>query len=127
MRHRALRIITGITLAVLLGMNSVFLQSVAWLSMTVSYSQQVPVSTAVSWTFDGQHPCQICRLAKKAASDEHKDQAAPLSVKIEAVAPIAGEIYVPQTCRPEARFAEVALPQPRSQRPSLPPPRAFRA
>ena len=117
------RILVGISLALLLGWNSAFLQGVAWCSMVVSYGQQVPLRTAVSWTFDGKHACRLCHLAQKTASDEHQPQTVQLSLKIDAVVPGNSELAVPAVPSPTAVFARSSFPPSRSLRPVLLPPR----
>jgi hypothetical protein len=49
------------------------LQGVAWLKMIHDYSQMVPFTEAVSMTFSGQYPCEICKaLAEKKQSQNDK-------------------------------------------------------
>jgi hypothetical protein len=46
------------------------LQSVAWSRMLMSYSQEGRFATAVVKTFDGQHPCALCkRIAQSKAAE----------------------------------------------------------
>ena len=52
-------------LMVSVGMHWALLQSIAWTSMLVRYSQQgYSVSAALVQTFDGKHPCKICRVTE---------------------------------------------------------------
>ena len=37
------------------------LQSVAWTGMLIKYSQQDGLAEAVAETFDGHHPCHLCK------------------------------------------------------------------
>ncbi len=49
------------------------LQSVAWVQMLGDYSQRTgSVAVAVTETFDGQHPCELCRQIQAAKANEHK-------------------------------------------------------
>jgi hypothetical protein len=63
-------------LMVSIGMHWALLQSIAWASMLARYSQQgYSVSTALAQTFDGKHPCKICRVTesgRKAQSSAEK-------------------------------------------------------
>jgi hypothetical protein len=53
------------------------MQCVAWAGMLVSYSQKSTVVEAVEKTFDGAHPCALCRAIQK--TEPKKDApAAPL-------------------------------------------------
>jgi len=49
-----------------------FLQSAAWLGMVVSYSQNAPFSIALENTFDGQHPCGLCKLVQEGKKSERQ-------------------------------------------------------
>ena len=52
-------------LAAALGLSGghwMLLQSVAWAGMIVEYSRHAPLQTALEETFDGKHPCPMCRM-----------------------------------------------------------------
>jgi hypothetical protein len=47
------------------------LQCVAWATMIRDYAQVVPLSEAVSMTFSGNYPCEMCKaIAEKKAADD---------------------------------------------------------
>ncbi len=49
------------------------LQCIAWVKMVHDYAQVVPLGEAVSMTFSGQYPCEICKaIAEKKNSDTQK-------------------------------------------------------
>lgn len=48
----------------------VILQSVAWAQMWVRYSRTETVAKAAVQTFDGKHPCAICKRIVRAKSKE---------------------------------------------------------
>lgn len=49
------------------------LQGVAWAKMLHDYSQMVPFTEAVSMTFSGKYPCEICKaIAEKKQSENDK-------------------------------------------------------
>ena len=48
------------------------LQSVAWAGMIVSYSQKAPLKTALAETFDGEHPCPLCKAIAAGKKSERK-------------------------------------------------------
>jgi hypothetical protein len=50
----------------------VVLQSVAWAGMIVSNLRHDSLSTAVSHTFDGQHPCPLCKAIQSSRQSEKK-------------------------------------------------------
>jgi hypothetical protein len=48
------------------------LQGIAWVKMVHDYSQMVPFTEAVSMTFSGKYPCEICKaLAEKQQSADN--------------------------------------------------------
>jgi len=67
-------------LCVTLGFHWGLLQSVAWVGMIVNYSCQGSFREAMSKTFDGQHPCPLCKLVREGKKSEKKP-AAQLNVK----------------------------------------------
>ena len=48
------------------------LQTVAWAKMVVDYSQGASVAEAVAKTFDGDHPCNLCKKISKVRQGEQK-------------------------------------------------------
>jgi hypothetical protein len=42
------------------------------MSMLVSFSQQGGLEEAISKTFDGKHPCKLCKLVSEGKKAEHK-------------------------------------------------------
>lgn len=50
------------------------LQSVAWASMVIRYSEHMPLSQALADTFDGQHPCCLCKAIAAARRSERKSR-----------------------------------------------------
>ena len=68
------RFATVLVLVLSLGLHWALLQSVAWVGMMVSYSRGAALSEAVSKTFDGKHPCPLCKMIKKGRASE-KQQA----------------------------------------------------
>lgn len=49
------------------------LQVVAWTGMVVKYAQSVPLGEALEMTFDGDHPCPLCRVIRKAQTADHQE------------------------------------------------------
>jgi hypothetical protein len=69
-----------LVLVLSLGLHWAFLQTIAWTGMIISYSRDASFSEAVSKTFDGEHPCPMCKVIKKARAEE-KDQQQKQQVK----------------------------------------------
>lgn len=62
------------------GGHLALLQGVAWATMIRDYSRTGSVTAAVEKTFDGKHPCAMC---KKIAAQRSHDEKTPATVKAE--------------------------------------------
>ena len=74
MLKRLPMILIVLALASSIGLHWAFLQAVAWTGMVISYSQDRPVTEAVSDTFDGNHPCKLCKEIATDKRTEKKSQ-----------------------------------------------------
>lgn len=58
------------------------LQTIAWGKMLVDYSKNASLATAISDTFDGEHPCPMCKkIATGKQQEKRENQNAPDSGK----------------------------------------------
>jgi hypothetical protein len=80
---RQTRLLVALTLSLSLGLHWTVLQSVAWMGMIVAYSQNDGLTGALVKTFDGKHPCQICKIVKEGKRSEKKQEVLPLHVKFD--------------------------------------------
>ena len=64
------RFLVVLALAVSVGLHWGFLQSVAWVGMVASYSQDASFAEALGKTFDGKHPCKLCTSIQKGRAEE---------------------------------------------------------
>jgi hypothetical protein len=62
-------------LCLCLGMPWATLQSVAWATMLLKNSRQFSLTEAVSRTFDGEHPCELCKHIARAQHEPVKKAA----------------------------------------------------
>jgi hypothetical protein len=62
----------ALALAGSIGLHWAFLQSVAWVGMIISYSHKASVTEALEKTFDGKHPCPLCKSISKSQKAEKK-------------------------------------------------------
>ena len=51
--------------------------------MIIDYSKRGSLCQAVAQTFDGAHPCSLCRVVNGAKSNEKKSDLQPLTPKID--------------------------------------------
>jgi hypothetical protein len=58
-----------------IGPHWAVLQPVAWATMIVEYSQDAPLAKAIAKTFDGEHPCDLCKHIRRAEHSEKKPEA----------------------------------------------------
>jgi hypothetical protein len=66
-------LVTALTLS--LGFHWAILQSAAWVGMVVKYSECCNFKEALQKTFDGKHPCKLCKLVKEGKQTEKKSEA----------------------------------------------------
>lgn len=60
-------------LMISIGAQWVVLQSAAWVGMVVAYSvEEGSISEGFSKTFDGDHPCPLCKMAEEGRNSEKK-------------------------------------------------------
>jgi hypothetical protein len=99
------------------------LQTVAWTGMLACNLETRSLHDAVTMTFDGQHPCPLCRAIAAAKKSEQKSQITfeqqkldfpPVDGGLVLIAPSRVEIDSPNT------FAGTV-----PQKPPTPPPRGF--
>ncbi len=72
-----------LALSLSLGLHWAVLQSVAWVGMVVNYSQFGPLTEALAKTFDGKHPCSLCKLVDAGKQTEQKQELQKTSAKVE--------------------------------------------
>ena len=124
MTARLPKILIVLALAGSIGLHWSFLQAVAWAGMIVNYSQEAPLGEAVVKTFDGQHPCPLCKQIAKGKQAEKKSVFKFEVRKFEfPYAPVAFIFRSPSW------FQELTVPDQRAgirpHSPPVPPPRIF--
>src|SRR6266446_4517057 len=76
---RVSKLVLVLALASSIGLHWAFLQAVAWTGMVATYSRSLPISQALHKTFDGKHPCQLCKqIAAGKRSEKKSDSDIPL-------------------------------------------------
>ncbi|HKS37333.1 MAG TPA: hypothetical protein VJW76_09105 [Verrucomicrobiae bacterium] len=79
------KLVVVLMLTLTLGLHWAFLQSVAWVGMFVSFSAESPVSVALAKTFDGQHPCNLCKIVKEGKKAEQQQDTPKLLAKLDLI------------------------------------------
>ncbi|MBU6410835.1 MAG: hypothetical protein KGJ60_02410 [Verrucomicrobiota bacterium] len=101
------------------------LQSIAWMGMIVSYSEKAPLTVALKETFDGKHPCCLCK-AIAAAKKSGKNNPSMLRVKkLEFPPAREGVVLVAPTQFESLPRADDTFAESLTQKPPTPPPRGF--
>src|SRR5437588_11130357 len=67
-----------LALVLVTGGHWALLQSVAWVGMAVRYSQESTLRQALVKTFDGQHPCNLCKAVRNGKTSD-KDAPKPIT------------------------------------------------
>ena len=72
MARRLFQLCVAAALIIAVGGHWAVLQSVAWVSMAVNYSQTDSIDVALEKTFSGKNPCKLCLAVKKGKQEEKK-------------------------------------------------------
>lgn len=98
------------------------LQSIAWATMLVKYSQNCPIKQAIAQTFDGDHPCDMCKHISKSREKERKPEAQTNLAKADLIC-VTGRFWLLPPFK-VFRYSNLCLSSEHlSRRPLLPPPR----
>lgn len=84
------------TLLVSMGGHLALLQTVAWGKMMMDFAHQVSFSEAVDKTFDGAHPCALCKVVKKSKSESEKKLLLKSEMKMEVALPAPVKVPFPR-------------------------------
>jgi hypothetical protein len=94
------------TLLVSMGGHLALLQTIAWGNMLVDYSSKGSLTEAVGKTFDGEHPCHLCKVVKKSKSEEKKKPLLKSEMKWEVAMPAPVKVPFPQSVELAFRVTE---------------------
>ena len=70
MLTRLSRIVLAVALAAAIGLHWALLQSIAWTGMVVSRAHTSSLKAALAKTFDGKHPCSLCKQIEQGKRSE---------------------------------------------------------
>lgn len=122
--HIPLRIILIAMIIQMTGGHWMLLQTIAWGRMIVDYSHSSSISTALKETFDGEHPCEMCKGIQKAKQTEKKQEAQQVTVKYDFLFEHRDILIVPPA-PPALRGSLKGAQALRTEPPSLRPPRVL--
>ncbi|MGI9172974.1 MAG: hypothetical protein ACR2F0_06650 [Chthoniobacterales bacterium] len=109
-------------LCLAIGAHSLALQSVAWGTMLVRNAQQTSFVQALAQTFDGTHPCRLCKGINAAQQSEKKSNTTPLTLKPDLICNTRAIVLRPRSTDSDfSSFTARASTQTRV--PPTPPPR----
>jgi hypothetical protein len=98
-------------------------QAVAWSRMLVENTRAGELTQAVRKTFDGQHPCDLCRQIEKGRKAEQKPELQMLLVKLTLFHEQTEVVLVPPGAGERWEVDDVSRSA-RGEQPRLEPPRA---
>jgi hypothetical protein len=121
---------TACLLAVLatLGGHWMALQSVAWVRMISQYAREGSLAGALVKTFDGRHPCALCRVVQQGRQQEQEQNKNLPGLKADPTPELLCEVRPTTVPLPPATAAPAVPFVPRwhtdfSEPPPMPPPR----
>jgi hypothetical protein len=123
MLNRLAKWVVVLMLVLATGGHWAFLQSVAWVSMAVQFSQSDSLPTALQKTLDGQHPCSLCKAIDEGLKDEKEQKMQKLETKLDFFCPGSQAFSLTQRVF-ELPFPASADPHSRADAPPVPPPRS---
>jgi hypothetical protein len=66
-----------VVLVFCMGLHLALLQTVAWTGMLISYSRDGSFAEAVVKTFDGEHPCPLCKVIREGRAEGEEQAGKP--------------------------------------------------
>jgi hypothetical protein len=106
------------------GLHWTLLQSVAWVGMIAGYSEHSTFKVALEKTFDGRHPCCLCKAIAAAKKSQQKNEFALQKQKLE-FPPFKGDFVLIAPSRFEVLPRVNSSAKSLTQKPLLQPPRGF--
>lgn len=78
-----------------LGGHQALLQTVAWGNMLVSFSSSDSLAVAAKKTFDGAHPCSLCKVVSESKKQEEKKPTLKAESKVDVALPAVITLATP--------------------------------
>lgn len=110
-------------LCLAIGLHWVALQSIAWTTMLAANAKQTSFVQAIAKTFDGNHPCDLCKRINTAQHSPKKPEVQPTQAKSDLICAISRVRIIPPFR--DYNYSEGAFHFfERGNSPPVPPPRA---
>jgi len=111
-------------LIVAIGGHWLVLQSAAWVGMFASNLTTTSVAEAWSKTFDGKHPCKLCKVVREGTKAAKKQDSQKIEIKLDLLL-VARQGIIFRWLGPPSLRDCVSLPNTHSDSPATPPPRSL--
>lgn len=98
------------------------LQSLAWLSMTVNFSQTDTLDAAIEKTFSGKNPCNLCHFVAEGKKSERSKELLKPATKLDLISALSFVLPTPAEHSTELT-PFLASGRMRADAPPSPPPR----
>ncbi len=85
----------GLALFLTTGGHLAILQGVAWTNMVRDFAKTESIGTALEKTFDGQHPCTLCKKITETGSGKKDDALASAKSKLGEFLPQSQSLLTP--------------------------------
>lgn len=122
-RARFGKLLLAVTLITAIGGHWALLQSVAWVGMFANNARQGSLTEALEKTFDGNHPCGLCKVVAAGKKAEQKETIVKVEAKLDFwLEPVSALLDAPPPAGQPVIRAETFSP--RVESPPTPPPRA---
>lgn len=105
-----------------LGAHWALLQTVAWTTMLADNLQSGSFQSAIARTFDGQHPCNLCKAITAGKNSEQKNEFSVQKQKLD-FPPHQQNFSLIAPTRPQFTSYTLSISEPAPQKPPTPPPR----
>jgi hypothetical protein len=102
---RASQYLLILTLMVSMGGHLALLQTIAWGNMLISFSSEATLAESLAKTFDGEHPCSLCKVVQENQGEEEKKSLVKSEMKVELAVPAPIEV-------PSPRVSDVVIQMP---------------
>jgi len=93
-------VMIGLALFLTTGGHLAILQGVAWTNMVRDFAKTESIGTALEKTFDGQHPCTLCKKITESGSGKKDDALASAKSKLGEYLPQSHRLLAPPCPKP---------------------------